>query len=78
MFFCFLFFNFNANLQTYCLTNTINMKTSTFTKRIVSVLFVIVLMVQNFATAQNTEFPTRSKKTDYKEARQDKKMMPKM
>ena len=60
------------------LTNTINMKTSTFTKRIVSVLFVIVLMVQNFATAQTTEFLARSKKTDYKEARQDKKMSPKM
>ena len=54
------------------------MKACTFTKKIASVLLVIVLMVQNFATAQTTEFLTRSKKTDSKEARQDKKMNPKM
>lgn len=54
------------------------MKTSTFTKRIASVLLVIVLMVQNLATAQTTEFPTRSKKIDHKETRQGKKMSPKM
>lgn len=54
------------------------MKTSTFTKRIASILLVIMLMVQNLATAQSTEFPTRSKKTDYKETIQGKKMSPKM
>ncbi len=37
-----------------------------------------MLMVQNLATAQSTEFPTRSKKTDYKETIQGKKMSPKM
>ena len=54
------------------------MKACTFTKKIASVLLVIVLMVKNFATAQTTEFLTRSKKTDSKEARQGKKMNPKM
>ena len=54
------------------------MKACTFTKKIASVLLVIVLMVQNYATAQTTDFLTKSKKTDYKETRQGKKMNPKM
>lgn len=57
------------------------MKTSTFSRSLVSILLVMALMLPTFATAQTTgpvDFLTKSKKNEQKSTRQGKKMTPKM
>ena len=57
------------------------MKTSTFIKRVTSVLLVMALMLPSLVTAQVTgpsDLSKRSKKDEQKEARQGVKMTPKM